>query len=89
MFFSKYTHVLIVYFDMLYTYVNLTLIPIFSNTDLGIFIRKVVSLVLIPVGIAAIPALVYRLIKGKQLPYFFEITWVLWLVIALSKILIH
>lgn len=87
--FAEYAHLFIVYLDMLYTYINLKLAPVFSNTDLGVMIRRVFSLVLIPVVIASIPALFYRLIKGKNMPYFIEITWLLWLVIVLSKILIQ
>ena len=87
--FAQYVHLLIVYIDVFYTYVNLKLAPIFSNSDLGIMIRKVLSLVCLPILIAAIPALIYRAIKGKQMTYFIEITWFLWLVIVLSKVLIR
>ncbi|AHE67756.1 hypothetical protein Loa_02214 [Legionella oakridgensis ATCC 33761 = DSM 21215] len=80
---------MIVYIDMFYTYVNLKLSPIFSANETGIMIRKVFSLVLIPVAIAAVPALVYRLIKGRHMPYFIHITWLLWLVVVLSKVLIQ
>jgi hypothetical protein len=87
--FAKYTHLLIVYIDMLYTYVNVTLAPIFNNTDLGIMIRRVLTLVLLPVMISGIPALIYRLIKRQNMPYYIEITWIIWLIIVLSKILIQ
>lgn len=87
--FAQYVHLLIVYIDLLYTFINLKLAPIFSNSGIGIMIRKVLSLVLIPVSLAAIPALIYRAIKGHHSPYFIEITWFLWLVIVLSKVLIH
>lgn len=88
-FFAEYAHLLIVYLDMLYTIVNLKLAPIFSSSELGILIRRVCSLVLIPVVIAAIPALLYRLIKGRNMPYFIHITWLLWFIIVLSKVLIR
>lgn len=87
--FAAYAHVLIVYLDMLYTYTNLQMAPIFSSGAVGVLIRKTISLVVIPVAIAAIPALIYRLIKGQPLPYFIQITWLLWLIIVLSKVLIH
>nr|WP_242602027.1 hypothetical protein [Legionella yabuuchiae] len=86
--FAEYAQMIIVYLDMLYTFVNLKLAPVFSQSELGIMIRRVFSLVIIPILIAAIPALIYRLIKGKNMPYFIQITWLLWLVIVLSKILI-
>jgi hypothetical protein len=87
--FASYAQMLIVYLDMLYTYVNLQLSPVFSSSETGILIRQVFSLVLIPVIIACIPALAYRVIKGKHMPYFIEVTWFLWLVIVLSKVLIQ
>ena len=87
--FAQYVHVLIVYIDVFYTYINLKLAPVFSNSEVGILIRKVISLVLLPIAIAAVPALIYRAIKGKQMSYFIEITWFLWLIIVLSKVLIH
>ncbi len=87
--FAKYAHLLIVYIDMFYTYVNVTLAPVFNNSDLGILIRKILTLVLLPAAIVGIPALIYLAIKGKRMPYFIEITWIVWLVIVLSKILIR
>lgn len=87
--FAQYVHLLIVYVDVVYTFINLRLAPIFSTSDSGILIRKVISLVFLPIAISAIPALIYRAIKGKQMTYFIEITWFLWLVIVLSKVLIR
>ncbi|WP_133126837.1 hypothetical protein [Legionella nagasakiensis] len=87
--FAAYAHLVIVYIDMFYMYVNLKLSPIFSQSEAGIMIRKVFSLVMIPVAIAAIPALTYRLIKGRNMPYFIQITWLLWLIVVLSKVLIQ
>lgn len=85
---AKYAHLLIVYVDLFYIYINVTLAPIFSNTDLGILIRKIITLVLLPVFIVGIPALIYYGFKKERMPYFIQITWILWLVIVLSKILI-
>lgn len=87
--FARYAHLLIVYIDMVYAYVNFKLTPIFSHTGLGLLIRKVILLTLIPVAIALVPALVYRPIRGRQMPYLIELTWCLWLIIVLSNILIH
>ncbi|MFC3909204.1 hypothetical protein ACFORL_08985 [Legionella dresdenensis] len=87
--FAKYAHLLIVYIDMLYAWFNVKLTPLFNYGGWGTLIRKVILLVLIPVLIAAIPALIYRLIKGKDMPHFIELTWCLWLVIVLSNVLIH
>ncbi|MDI9819389.1 MULTISPECIES: hypothetical protein [unclassified Legionella] len=87
--FAKFAHMLIVYIDMLYAFINVKLTPIFSHSGLGLTIRKIILLVFIPILIAAIPAFSYRLIKGNEMPYFLELTWCLWLVIVLSNILIR
>lgn len=87
--FAKYIHVLIVYIDILYTYMHYKLSPIFNQGGIGGIVSKVTLLVLIPVVIAAIPALIYRLIKGSSMPCLIELTWCLWLVIVLSHILIR
>ena len=87
--FAEYAHLLMVYIVTFYTYVMVKLTPIFSGTPYGLLIRNVVALVLMPVIIAGIPALIYRAIKGHQMPYFIELTWVLWLMIVLGKVLIR
>lgn len=86
--FAQYAHLLIVYIDMLYASLNLRLVPVFSQTGIGIGLRKVILLVFLPIAIAGVPALIYRLIKGSTMPYLIELTWFLWIVIALSNILI-
>lgn len=86
--FAQYAHLMMVYIVTFYTFIMVKITPIFSGTPYGIMIRNVVSLVLIPVIIAGIPALIYRAIKGHNMPYFIEITWVLWLMIVLGKVLI-
>lgn len=87
--FAKYVHVVIVYIDMLYTYIHLLLSPIFNSGGIGSIVSKVLILVFVPILIIAIPALIYRLIKGENMPYMIELTWCLWLILVLSNILIH
>ena len=87
--FAQYAHLVMVYIVMAYTFVSIKLTPLFSGTPSGIMIRNVLTLVLLPVIIAGTPALIYRAIKGHTMPYFFEITWVLWLIVVLGKVLIR
>ncbi len=87
--FARYAHILIVYIDMFFTYVNYQLTPIFSQTGWGLLIRKILVLILMPIVIAGIPALLYRVIKGHDMPHFIAIVWVIWAVIVLSDILIR
>ena len=87
--FAKYTHLIVVYVDMFFTYVNVKLTPIFSQTGWGLVIRKILVLVLLPVTLTAIPALLYKAIKGSEMPHFIAITWTIWTVIVLSDILVR
>ena len=87
--FAKYAHLLVVYVDMFFTYVNIKLTPIFSQTGWGLNIRKILILVLLPIIITAIPALIYKVIKGGEMPHFIAITWTVWTVIVLSDILVR
>lgn len=87
--FARYFHLLVVYIDTFFTYVNVKLASVFSMTHIGLLARKIIVLVFLPVLIAAVPALTYRAVKGGHMPYFMELTWLLWLVIVLSNILIR
>lgn len=87
--FAKYAHLLIIYIDLFFTHVNLKLTPIFSQTGWGLVIRKIIVLMVLPLLIAGIPALIYRGLKGKDMPHFIALVWVLWTVIVISDILIR
>lgn len=87
--FAAYIHLLIIYIDLAYTYVSIKLAPVFSLSPVGVMARNVFTLVVIPVLLAGIPALIYRLIKGKHMPWFIPLVWFFWLVIVLSKVLIR
>lgn len=84
---ADYANLIIVYIDMFFTFVSLKLTPIFSQTGWGLIIRKVLVLMLMPIVITAIPALIYKVIKGKEMPHFIAITWVIWTIIVISDIL--
>src|SRR5579872_6900741 len=86
---AKYAHLLIVYIDMFFTYINIQLTPIFSQTGWGLIIRKILVLMLLPIIITGIPALIYRVIKGKDMPHFIPIAWIIWTIIVLSDILVR
>lgn len=87
--FAKYVHLVIVYIDTLFTYVNLKLAPVFNPTGWGLVIRKTLVLILLPTLIATIPALFYKIIKGHEMPHFIATTWGMWTVIVLSDIVIR
>jgi len=83
--FAKYIHTGIIYIDMLYTYINLTIAPFIT----GDWARSVIIMLCLPLAIILIPTLIYRLIKKKNMPYFLESVWILWLVLILSNVLIQ
>lgn len=85
---ARYLHFVVVYIDLLYTYMNVLLKPLFSISESGILLRNIISLTLIPIVITGIPALIYRAIFSKRVPYYYEATWLVWLAIVVSKIII-
>ncbi len=87
--FSEYAHILIVYIVMFYTYVMIHLAPIFNPGASGLLIQKIIVLTLLPVIIVGIPALIYRAVKGRDMPFFLESVWLLWLIIVVSKVLVR
>ena len=87
--FSKYVHFLVIYIDLLFTYVNVLLTPIFSQTGWGLMTRKILVLTFLPLIIMAVPALLYRAIKGVTMPHYIALTWIFWIVIVLSDILVR
>jgi hypothetical protein len=56
---------------------------VFSNDSLGTIIRQSVVFILVPVVVAFISSLIYKLIKktGLPHPYFMLIMWVSWVML--------
>ncbi|MCH9755890.1 MAG: hypothetical protein K0U37_01695 [Gammaproteobacteria bacterium] len=86
---ATYAKIFFVYVDLLYVILNNFLEPLFGSGLIGEAFRDMVTLILTPLFLAALPALIYWLIKRKQMPYFLELTWLLWLILAMSSYLIH
>jgi len=87
--FAKYAHLLIIYIDLFFTHINLKLTPVFSQTGWGLLIRKIIVLMMLPPLIVAVPALIYRGIKGKEMPHFIALVWIIWTIIVVSDVLIQ
>jgi hypothetical protein len=87
--FAKYANTLLVFINIFFTEINLKLTPIFSQTGWGVVIRKILVLMVIPMIITAVPALIYRGIKGREMPHFIAITWIIWTIIVISNILMR
>ena len=87
--FAKYANTLLVFINIFFTEINLKLTPIFSQTGWGVVIRKILVLMVLPMIITAVPALIYRGVKGREMPHFIAITWIIWTVIVISNILMR
>ncbi|MDF1645856.1 MAG: hypothetical protein P1U61_02590 [Legionellaceae bacterium] len=87
--FATYAKIFFVYVNLLYVYIDTTLKPLFGTGLMGEALRDMITLILTPFCLAALPALIYWLIKRKIMPYFIELIWVFWLILALSNYLIH
>lgn len=86
--FSQYMHSVGLFIVTFYHYIDTNIDIFFNHSASGLALRQVVALVLCPLLITGIPALIYRLIKGSPMPYFIEATWLFWIVIVLSKVLV-
>lgn len=86
---KKYAKLLLLYIDIIFTYISLQLNPLLTTIGLGNPIQKILLLALVPVAITAIPGVLYYLFARKTMPYYFELTWCVWLVIVLSNLLIR
>ena len=66
-----------------YGSINLKLVPYLANDA----VRHVLLMILLPIVIAGIPALIFRLIKKQNMPYYLTCTWVVWIILVLSNAL--
>ena len=82
--FASYAKFVLVYATLLYAYIDSALTPVFSQGLIGEALKDMLTLVITPLIITGVPALIYWAIKRKQMPYFLELTWLLWLVFAMS-----
>ena len=62
---------------------------VFSGGEAGDIIRQLIALLTMPLLIAAVPALIYWLVRHHGFPYFMEIVWVVWLMQTAALIVIY
>lgn len=87
--FATQIQTILLYINIIYNNVNIKLAPIFSSTYSGMVFRKTFSLLLLPLIITGLPAVTYRVIQGRAMPYLIEVTWIVWLTLVLASILIQ
>lgn len=79
----------LVYYHNLLADLDTALYPVFSSSYSGTMLRRTLVLLLLPVIISGVPALLYRLVRKKNLPYFHVITWILWLTLLFAMIFVY
>lgn len=87
--FAHYFAVGILQVDHLHTWLNLKASTVFSHSIIGLTVQQVIVLMALPLVIAGVPALTYKLVKGGSMPYFLNVVWLVWLIVVLSKIAIQ
>lgn len=60
---------------------------VLNSSDLGIHLRHILSLALTPILIVALPTAVYWFFKKKMPAYLIQGIWVLWIIVAMSRLL--
>lgn len=58
------------------------LVSLFSSSSAGVLVAHLLSLVIIPIIIALIPAFVYWLIYRSEMPNWLAVVWVVWVMLA-------
>lgn len=86
-FFMRDVSVCLVYLGKAHHYLTKELAVVFAGGAVGMMIRQVVVLVVIPVIVGLIPGSIYWVIKRKRMPYLFHIIWIVWLILMTSIIL--
>lgn len=55
---------------------------LFSGSSAGLLVAHLLSLVVIPIVIALIPAFVYWIIYRSEMPHWLVLVWVIWVMLA-------
>jgi hypothetical protein len=61
----------------------------FSTSSAGEIATQFVAFILMPLVVAAVIAIVYKLLRKKMVPYFMHIIWVLWIIQVTGVLLRH
>ena len=78
-----------VFFLNLHNFLSKFFLGIGSNYQFGIIIAKFIAIIIVPILIAALPALIFYLAKKRFFPYFFHVIWVIWLIQATTLIITY
>lgn len=70
-------------------WISQLLLQVFSGGQLGFIIRKLLSLLAIPLLVGAIPAFIYWLSKRRRFPYLMQVIWAVWLIQTTAIVLLQ
>lgn len=80
--FEPYLAILLGWLITLHHFIYQHLEVVFSSSKIGTILRNLVTLLFIPLIATGIPSLIYYLIYRKKMPYFNEVCWATWIVLA-------
>jgi hypothetical protein len=86
---TKHLHPIILVLVSAHDWISQLLLQVFSGGELGSAVRNLISLILVPLFIGAIPATVYWFSKHRQFPYFMHIVWVMWLLQTTAIVMMY
>jgi len=78
--FLAYLSVSAHFVDAIYVHIYDWLGMFLRGNRISMMVRQVISLILIPLIVAGVPAIVYWFFKKKLMPYFFHVLFGAWLV---------
>jgi hypothetical protein len=87
-FFAQYINDIVMAIVEFYNIIDNHLEIFFNQSSAGILTRSAVALVACPLILTGTPALIYYAVKRSKMPYFIEVTWLAWVIIVLSNLLI-
>ena len=86
-YFSSFTKLIAGWILQVDLAIDQTLSAVLNSSDLGIHLRHILSLALTPILIVALPTAIYWFFKKKMPAYLIQTIWVLWIIVAMSRLL--
>lgn len=86
---TKHIHPFLLVLVSAHDWIAQLLLQVFSGGEIGSAVRNLLSLIILPLFIGAIPAIVYWFSKHRQFPYFMHIVWIMWLVQTTAIIMLY
>jgi hypothetical protein len=62
---------------------------VFAGGKLGMLIKEVIAIIALPLVVSAVVSLAYYVIRRNWLPHLINITWILWIIVVSSVIVLR